>query len=452
MNILLILVDSLRPDHLSINGYNRETSPNIDKFCKDGTRFLNDYCTQTRTYPSIASILTGMYPHFHGIRMIANNKENLSLSTLPEILGSHGYKTAFMGVGEYPLIIKKGFQEFNPTSWRLKNRLKREIYKIFHPQNFLSIIDQYTDTAINWIGKNSNNKFFFILHVHDIHWPYEIPKPYDHIFDKDYKGNHDFNTLFNGRITRGELIFGKKKLPPEELKHAIAHYDGGVRLIDEHLGRLFDFLKKKNLYDDTLIILTSDHGESLGEKGLYFQHGSSLYESSLKSTLVMRYPKLIPKGKAISSRIQNTDIMPTVLEMMNISLLDKIDGVSLMPLILGKAEKTRDYIFAESAEGHFKENEKIFISGVKGKWRAMIIDDWKIIYIPHPEKEIFELYNLKNDPKEENNLVDKEEKTASAMKKKLFDFLKGQSNEGEVDLEDLTEKSKKWLRKVGYID
>ena len=166
----------------------------------------------------------------------------------------------------------------------------------------------------------------------------------------------------------------------------------------------------------------------------------------------MRYPKLIPKGKAISSRIQNTDIMPTVLEMMNISLLDKIDGVSLMPLILGKAEKTRDYIFAESAEGHFKENEKIFISGVKGKWRAMIIDDWKIIYIPHPEKEIFELYNLKNDPKEENNLVDKEEKTASAMKKKLFDFLKGQSNEGEVDLEDLTEKSKKWLRKVGYID
>ena len=135
MNIILIIVDSLRPDHLSINGYSRETSPNIDQFCQESTSFLNDYCTLTRTYPSIASILTGMYPHIHGIRMIANNKDNLSLSTLPEILGSHGYKTAFIGVGDYTSMIRKGFQEFNPKSWRLKNRLKREMYKIFHPKN-----------------------------------------------------------------------------------------------------------------------------------------------------------------------------------------------------------------------------------------------------------------------------------------------------------------------------
>ena len=272
------------------------------------------------------------------------------------------------------------------------------------------------------------------------------------MFDPNYKGSHDFNTLKHGKFSRGELIFGHVKLPEEELQHAIAHYDGGIKYIDAQIGRLVDCLNEERIYEDTLIIITSDHGENFGEHNFYFQHGSSLYEPSLKTPLIFRYPKSIPKGKIISQRVQNIDIMPTVLEMLGIPILDKIDGVSLLPLIKEKTKKSMSFIFAESIEEHFKGNERVFFPGIRGKWRAMIEGDWKIIYIPHPENDIFELYNLKDDPEEKNNLIGKEKEIASHMKNKILEFLKLQDNEGDANIPDLTEKSKKLLRKLGYID
>ena len=144
--------------------------------------------------------------------------------------------------------------------------------------------------------------------------------------------------------------------------------------------------------------------------------------------------------------------MPTVLDILKIPLIDKIEGESLMPLIEGKSENSRKYVFCESAEDHFKQHKKIYFSGVKGKWRAMIVGNWKIIYIPHPENDIFELYNLKIDPAEKNNLADREKEKFQEMRKKILDFLKTQSNEGDVKIEDLTEKSRKLLIKAGYIE
>ena len=144
--------------------------------------------------------------------------------------------------------------------------------------------------------------------------------------------------------------------------------------------------------------------------------------------------------------------MPTLLEMLNIPLLDKIDGVSFLTLIKETTKKSLSFIFAESIEEHFKGNKRVYFPGIKGKWRAMIEGDWKIIYVPHPQNDIFELYNLKEDPEEKNNLIDKEKEVASRMKNKILEFLKLQSNEGDADLEDLTEKSKKLLRKLGYLE
>ena len=453
MNILLIIVDTLRPDHLSINDYRRSTSPNMDNFAKEGTSFLNAYSSLPRTDPSNMSILTGMYPHNHGVRLVHNNKPNQSLSHLPEILQSHGYKTGFMGgSGIHEPVLEKGFGEYNLIIWQIKNKVRRSSYKIFNPKTFLGSAEQFTDIAIKWIKKNLGNKFFLCLHYEDLHWPYDVPQPFENIFDPDYKGNHEFNTLKHGKFSRGELIFGNVKLPKEELQHAIAHYDGGIKYTDNQIGKLMDCLKRENLYEDTLIILTSDHGENFGEHNFYFQHGASLYEPSLKIPLVFRYPKSIPQGKVIEQRVQNVDIMPTLLEMLNIPLIDKIDGVSLLTLIKEKTRKLVSFIFAESIEEHFKGNKRVYFSGVKGKWRAMIEGDWKIIYIPHPENDIFELYNLKDDPNEKNNLIDKEKEKALHMKNKILEFLKLQSNEGDADLSDLTERSKKLLRKLGYLD
>ena len=453
MNVILIVVDALRPDHLGVNDYNRDTSPNIDRFSKQGTSFLNTYCTCPRSDPSISSILTGMYPHNHGVRLVYGNKPNPSITHLPEILQTHGYKTAFMGSGGLRDTSQKGgFDDYNLLSWKIRNKIGRGIYKIINPNNFLGATQQFIDRAIEWIKKNSNKKFFLFLTLIDLHWPYEMPKPFDHIFDPNYKGNHDFMTMANGKYSRGDMIFGNIKLPEKEVNHAIAHYDGGIRYIDAQIGRLLNVLKENNLEEDTLVILTADHGENFGEHNFYFQHGASLYEPSLKITLIFRYPKSITEGKIINARVQNTDIMPTILDILDILLIEKVDGNSLIPLIEGKTENVNDFIFAESIEEHFKGNRRIFMKGVKGKWRAMIVSDWKIIYIPHPKKDIFELYNLKNDPNETNNLIDEEKEIASQMKKRILEFLKGQDNEGESDLTTLTEKSKKLLIKAGYLE
>ena len=453
MNVILIVIDALRPDHLSFNGYNRKTCPNIDRIAGDGVFFPNTYTALPRSDPTITSMMTGMYPHSHGVRLVANNKVKPSITTLAEILKSHGYRTALTKPGSIiPEGYDRGFEDFDLFSWKVKNKLKRGIYKVLHKGNFMSDAEQRFSVAKEWIGNNLGKNFFMTIITNDLHWPYPIPKPFDHIFDPDYKGKHTFSDRDGGTVSRGDLIFGVKSLPKEEIDHAIAHYDGGIRYTDQHLGNLLEFLKDKSIYDDTLIIITSDHGEHFGEHGYYFQHGSSLYQPSLNSTLIMSCPKKLPKNKKVKGKVQVIDIMPTVLDILGIPLVDDVEGHSLLPLIEGKVDQVRDFVFAEGIEDHFKQDKRMFVSGVKGKWRAMIVDDWKIIYIPHPKNDIFELYNLAEDPKEEHNLMDKEKEKAEEMKKKILEFLKGQSNEGDVKVEDLTEKSKKLLIKAGYLE
>lgn len=215
---------------------------------------------------------------------------------------------------------------------------------------------------------------------------------------------------------------------------------------------MIDTLKKEGIYNNTVLIVTSDHGENFGEHDYYFLHGSSLYQPSLKTSMIIRIPDRGQKNMKIDAQIQNIDIMPTILDTLKIPILDTIDGKSLLPLVEEKEAQIRDFVFVEGVEKHFKQHERIYVDGVKGKWRAIIIGAWKIILIPHPDGDIFELYNLKEDPGEENNLAETEEEKAEEMKARIMDFLKGQSMEGDAREEDLTEKSKKLLIKAGYLE
>ena len=130
MNVLLFVIDALRPDHLGMNGYSRDTSPHIDSLSNEGTTFLNAYCALPRTDPSLASIMTGLYPHHHGVRLVHGNPTDASLSTLAEILRSHGYRTALMsGDADHHPLVRKGFSEVNRLSWKLRNKIERSFSK-----------------------------------------------------------------------------------------------------------------------------------------------------------------------------------------------------------------------------------------------------------------------------------------------------------------------------------
>ena len=453
MNILLFIIDALRPDHLSGNGYFRGTSPNIDKLLLEGTSFSNAYCVFPRTDPSMMSIFTGVYSHNHGLRLVSNNKFNSSLATLPEILSSHGYETIFLDADAiHDSAIERGFKIFNPIQWKIRNKIQRYLFKLLHPKSSLGPTEQYADLAVKWIRKNREKKFFLCYHPIDLHWPYNPPNPYSHMFDQNYKGSHDFNTLGNGKFSRGDLIFGNVKLPDEEVKHAIAHYDGGVKYNDEQIGKIMDTINDLGLRDDTLVIITSDHGESFGEHGFYFQHGASLYEPSLKVPLIFYHPPLIPKARRIEQRVSNMSITPSILDLAGIPIIDNLDASSLMPLITGKGSNGDDFIFAESIEEHFKGNKRVFFQGIKGKWRAMIVGDYKIICIPHPDEDIFEIYDLKNDPDETRNIFEKGNPSFESLKRKLLDYVKKQNNEGDADVENLEKKSRELLKKLGYLE
>ena len=454
MNLIFIVIDSLRSDHLGILGYKRDTSPNIDKLARDGVLFSSSIPTSPRTSPSVGSILTGIYPHSHGLRLEGKNKSkfesinvidqlNKNTATIQEILKSHGYVTIGNDIEMDNTGIEKGFDKFNLLQWRIINKIKRIAKKTVKWNYEINPAETLTDFAIKQINNLKNKKFFLYLHYVGLHWPYTPPKPYDEMFDSDYKGNHTFNEV-NGKINRGDLIFNNS-LPKEEIEHAIAHYDGAIRFVDYQIGRLISHLDSINLRENTLIVLTADHGECFGEHGVYFDHGEHLYEEAIKVPLILQYNKS-PKKK-IDTQAQSIDIMPTILEILGIEMIENIEGNSLIPLIK-ENKKTREYTFAESGMSFFKEDKRRYIGGIKGKWRMIRTDEWKLIYIPHPQKHIFELYNLKEDPKETKNLIEKKPEIAGKLKEELFKWMKDTDSTEEINL---TEKSKETLRKLGYM-
>ena len=451
MNILLLIVDSLRADHLGISGYRRATTPNIDELGGEGAYFKTAIPTMANTDPSIVSILSGLYPYSNGVRDLGY-KLDPSINTLQKILRANGYKTIGHDIEMRECGINLGFDVFNPLRWRITNKIKSTIRKTLDWKHDVNPAETLTDFGIKQINESKNEKFFLYLHYVSPHWPYHSPQPYEHMFDPDYKGEHNFNKI-NGKIKRSELIFNNS-LSKEENEHAIAHYDGAIRYADYQIGRLLGHLENSKLKDDTLIILTADHAECFGEHGIYFNHGEYLYDEGIRVPLIFRHPKL-PKKK-IETQVQLTDILPTILEFLNIPLMGRIDGVSLLPLIR-EDRQVRKYTFGESSKSYFGGYKRVYFDGLKGKWRMIRTDEWKLIYIPHPEQDIYELYNLKNDPFEKNNLIDKETKIAESLKQNLFlwmDQKKYYMEEAKSEPYSKKDenKVKERLRALGYID
>ncbi len=443
MNIVFIVIDALRADHLGVSGYGRDTSPNIDKLAKESIFFSNAITTIPSTTPAVASMMTGLHPHSHGLRFIHRQKLDQKLTTLAETLKAHGYKTIGYDIDSIGDGIDKGFDSFTSLNWRIINKIRRTIKKSVDWSYKANKGEELSFFIRNQLIKNKNKKFFLYAHYDDLHHPYNPPSPFDNMFDKSYTGNHAFNDF--KKIRRGDLIFNNK-LPKEEIHHAIAHYDGMIRFIDIQIGKVIGYLYELNLMNNTIIILCSDHGESLGEHNLFFQHTMSLYEETLRIPLIMKIPGMAQKR--IQSQAQSIDIMPTLLEILDIPVLDKIDGKSLAPMIKGRGDD-RKFLFAENGELIFKQNNRSFLPGIEGKWRAIRTNEWKLICIPHPKNNIYELYNLKNDPKESVNLIDKEPKIFNALKEELLKWIESSKHDTDIDL---TEKSKKLLKELGYIE
>ncbi|MHC4792541.1 MAG: sulfatase [Planctomycetota bacterium] len=375
-NIILIAVDTLRADHLSCSGYSRNTSPNINRFAEDSLLFENCLSNASETWSSFASLLSGFLPH----ETKAINTRNLpkAVPTLPKTLQRIGYKTVGV-VSNYILRRKWGWDEgFTIFDDTLNEReLVRKL-----PER---IAEYATNRAIELLEQYHNEQLFMWIHYQDPHGPYTPPERFAKLFTNPNQEPRNLN-LKKSLGGRGGIPSYQQLGANRDFHYYVSQYDGEIRYFDEQFHQLIDSLKNFGLYDDSLIIFTSDHGEEMGEHDYFFVHGNSLYNSLTHVPLIIKYGKELTGRRA--DYVQHIDIVPTILKMIGLKKDRRFRGSDLR-----RQDTTKKEIFAEVDEWGV----------LGGKKFSITLDGFKLIHSPSFQQ--YQLFDLKTDPHEERNLI-----------------------------------------------
>ncbi len=313
-HVLIFLVDTLRADHLGCYGYERPTSPNIDRFADDAVRFEHAVAQSSWTRPATASILTGLYPHNHGART-RNQKLGEDIPYLPEILRSVGYRALGVstnGNAGMDFGFRRGFSHFK----QLRERSARP--GIHVP------VRRAVDESLEWLERiGPGDSFFVFVHVTDPHEPYFPPEPHrQHLAPE---------------AAAGPGVLHRKE--PASASHSTLDlkdlYDAEIAFVDEHFGRMLEELDRRGFLDETLVVFVADHGEEFLDHGRH-GHGATLYQEQIQVPLIVRLPSRLrqPTDRSVvGAQVRQIDIVPTILDAIDRTGLVETDGRSLLPLI-----------------------------------------------------------------------------------------------------------------------
>jgi len=349
-NILLLVIDTLRADRLSCYGNPRPASGAIDRLARDGVLFAETIAPAPLTQPSVATILTGLYPAAAGVVNHPNRLEE-GRSTLAEILCEAGYRTAF--ANPHPLLtpawgFDRGWDEYRylhkPS--RFEASLLADLLRRLRLRDLRTgyQADTVTDFAIDVLSRNRSEPFFLYAHYLDPHFPYVPPRPFDRLFADAGKPR-----LLDERLPDGRRRIFSIDASPGEMEETVALYDAEIAFTSREVGRLLSALDRLGLSDRTLVALTADHGESLGEQGLFFAHTHYLYDPTQHVPLILRFPNRFPRGKIIEAQAGLADLAPTLLDAAGIRAPEEMEGQSLLPLLRGEETEGR-FAFAENGE------------------------------------------------------------------------------------------------------
>lgn len=419
-NVILISVETLRPDHLSCYGYERNTSPNIDKFAEESVLYEHCYAHAPSTGPSCSAFLSGFLPH--ETKVLDNSMRfPLGVWTLAERLKEGGYRTCGV-VSNYVLRRHRNFhQGFDDYDDKMDQKeLTRGM-----PER---IAENTTASAIKILKRQRAAGFFMWIHYQDPHGPYTPRKPYDSLFFNHNQRPKELK--FNDSVSGLSGIPSYQRLDNHnDFHHYVAQYDGEIRYFDEHFGRLIKALKELGLYDTSLIIFTADHGEAMGEENCFFAHGHSLHNNQIHVPLMIRYGS-VSSGRR-SDLVQHIDIVPTILKIVGIPTEFRLRGRNLL---------------APHVES------PIIYSEMRLDRASVIVDGFKLVM----DKKRTSLYDIGNDPFEQLDLS----QSVNYLKHliRLMSALQRLRNEdfiGEqavVKLPVLTEEERQKLRSLGYIE
>jgi arylsulfatase A-like enzyme len=411
-SILIIVAHTLRADHLFTYGYPRSTSPNIDRLAEEGTLFEAAFSTAPWTLPSHASILTGLYPHEHGVQWNGDNQPNLdgSYLTVPESLSALGYRTAAFSANTWWFTrvqgLGQGFIHFegffhSPVDMALRTIHGRKIMDSAQvrlryfgdPQRKWA--SNISASALRWLQQDQDKPFFVFINYLDAHHPFVPPQPYLSRF-KDAENP--------ARVS--DYPIDDPRLTPERLLKNIDGYDGAIAYLDDQIGQLLSEVRQLGLDDNLLIVFTSDHGEAFGEHGGII-HANAPYREEIHVPLIFWQPGQVPAGVWVSQPVSNAYLPATIMDMLDAADPIIFPGPSLAQL-WQRPESPDNWplVLAEMEHWPWPARKIGRAPSHKGSSRALVGPQWH--YIKH-ETLGTELYNWRQDPLESRNLADSEE-------------------------------------------
>jgi len=436
-NVLLITLDTTRWDHVSAYGLGKGITPAIDKLAEEGIRYEHAISPSSWTLPTHASIFTGVLPAHHGAHYVTSDAEiddplfrvdrlGSELPTLAEELKKAGYRTGAIISG--PLLhsrfgTDRGFDYYNDRNLRSRDGTQ-----------FYRNAGDTTSLGVEWLQNHiytaDGPPFFLFLNYFDPHNPYMPPEPWG-----DPGVPEELLSFHAGHYD--DVFKGSRELTDEEQRLLVKHYDGEIKYMDKQIERLFFEMKRFGLYDSTVIVVTSDHGESFGEHRL-LGHGRALYEDLIRVPLIVKYPLKDERKGLVERRVSTLGIMPTILKYVGHRIPETVAGGTLdednQVLI---AEITRDVGWIVAFGGRFDRDMKAIYDG-----------DYKLIWNSSGEHE---LYNIADDPGEQRNLYGKMPDLEQRLQAQLVPLIGRSRRTSSSESPEIDPELRKSLKALGYI-
>lgn len=420
-NVVLISIDSLRADHLGVYGYERGTSPNIDALAAEGVVFENTMSSSSWTLPAHASMLSSLNARVHGL--IQDGRQLTDAATLvSEVFQRNGWRTAALVSAPYlshQFGFDQGFDVYDDETISFANHRR---------SHSGTTSAELHARALELLDGFDADPFFLFLHYWDVHYDYDPPPPYDTMFDPDYEGDVDARGYERSQTVRHDM-------DPRDLQHVVALYDGEIALVDAYLGRLFEALKAKGVWDETMVVVTADHGDEFFEHGRK-GHRKTLYRETLQVPLIIKFPSARWEGQQVAAISGLVDIAPTMLEVAGLEALPESNGRSLVPELTGDAPPA------------------VYFADLHGRLGAVMSDPLKLISGRQRGNPIEQLFDMRADAAERHDLAAQRTDDAQALGMLLDEWivasgaLAAQIGTGEFEYDaDLTRA----LRSLGYL-
>jgi arylsulfatase A-like enzyme len=433
-NILLIAIDSLRADHMSSYGYPRLTTPHIDRFATEGVLFENTFSAHIPTTSAYASMLTGM-DCFNTQVVALRHKGELrpEVQTAAEIFRDFGYNTTCVGFSGNPS--SRGFDKYlDYAGWGSWNEGRSP-----KAQNLNDVSIPEIDRLVQ-----EDKPFFMMLRHMDPHAPYLPPAPFERMFyhgNESDPANKSMEPVMNFKPF---CDFFASWMPPgiSDKDYVIAQYDGAIAYMDACIQTIFEALKTHGILENTIVVINGDHGETLYDHECWFDH-HGMYDNVLHVPLIIRYPAKLPQGVRLKGFNQHKDLLPTILELAELDPSDiqwasdlRFNGQSLLPMVRGEVA---------SYESEFYITECTWMR--KHGWRT---PQWKLMIALEPDfhfKPEIELYNLVEDPDENNNLAEQQPDIVAYLRGRMEAWIDKRT--AETGLENPMHTQGDWHGKEG---